>query len=538
MYSIPFLSRMKTQFILILSVFISNFATAQGVQAPFEATLLEDDLRRHLTYIASDAMEGRDTGSEGQKKVGNYIVDHFKAIGLSAIVPNGGMPSYYQNFNLYKTGWKEAYVKINDKKKVFFRDFYPTGLVNIPVEKTIETVFVGYGIKTETHDDYKHLDIKGKAVVFVEGEPKNEKMEYIYSKSSVSMWIDASGTKRKQQLAAELGALCSFEISLANTEKFKTLNAERKAILSRFNRMALEKNTSAESVSFHPSFVISKSMAADILGVSLKKIEAYLKRPFSSKKLNTAKTSIAVKSERGQDLLETANILGFLEGTDKKDEVIVVTAHYDHVGVDEKGQIYNGADDDGSGTCAVLELAEAFAKAKAAGVGPRRSLLFMLVTGEEKGLLGSQYYADIDPVIPLDKIMCDLNIDMIGRVDKKHKDNPNYVYLIGSDKLSSELHQISEQSNAESIGFELDYEFNNTNDPNRFYYRSDHYNFAKNNIPVVFYFTGVHEDYHKPTDDVEKIMFPKYNQIVKLIFHTVWALSNRDNRIVVDSHKP
>jgi Zn-dependent M28 family amino/carboxypeptidase len=160
------------------------------------------------------------------------------------------------------------------------------------------------------------------------------------------------------------------------------------------------------------------------------------------------------------------------------------------------------------------------------------------VTGEEKGLLGSKYYTDINPIIPLDKTVCDLNIDMIGRIDKKHETNENYVYLIGSDKLSSELHNISENVNKETINFDLDYEFNDPKDPNRFYYRSDHYNFAKNKIPVIFYFTGVHEDYHKPGDDVEKILFSKYSKITQLVFATSWELANRNDRIIVDSNKP
>jgi Zn-dependent M28 family amino/carboxypeptidase len=299
--------------------------------------------------------------------------------------------------------------------------------------------------------------------------------------------------------------------------------------------MALEKSN-AEKTTPSPAFVISKNMAADMIGISEKNLLKYLEG--KKIKFPKDKTNISVKSERGQDLIETANIMGFIEGTDKKDEVVVLTAHYDHVGIDDKGQIYNGADDDGSGTCAILELAQAYSIAKANGHGPRRSILFMTVTGEEKGLLGSKYYTDVAPVIPLDKTIVDLNIDMIGRVDKKHESNPNYVYVIGSDKLSSELHRISEDANKNSINFELDYEFNSPTDPNKFYYRSDHYNFAKNKIPVIFYFTGVHEDYHKPGDDVEKILFEKYSSIVKLVFNTSWELANRDNKIVVDSNKP
>jgi Zn-dependent M28 family amino/carboxypeptidase len=255
-------------------------------------------------------------------------------------------------------------------------------------------------------------------------------------------------------------------------------------------------------------------------------------------KISSPKSKVTVQLRRGDVPVETMNVMGFLEGTDKKEEVIVISAHFDHVGKDAKGNIYNGADDDGSGTCAVLELAEAFVKAKEAGNGPRRSILFLWVTGEEKGLLGSKYFTDVAPTVPLENIVCNLNIDMIGRVDKEHEENEKYVYLIGSDKLSSELHTLSEAANKQSVNYALDYTFNDPKDPNRFYYRSDHYNFAKKGIPVIFYFTGVHADYHQPGDDVEKIMFPKYQDIVRLVFHTGWEVSNRDKRIVVDSNKP
>jgi Zn-dependent M28 family amino/carboxypeptidase len=171
--------------------------------------------------------------------------------------------------------------------------------------------------------------------------------------------------------------------------------------------------------------------------------------------------------------------------------------------------------------------------AKKEGHGPKRSMLFMTVSGEEKGLLGSEYYAD-NPVFPLENTVVDLNIDMIGRIDENHAPDSNYVYIIGSDKLSTELHALSEETNKTYAGIEFDYTYNDENDPNRFYYRSDHYNFAKNNIPVIFYFTGVHEDYHQPTDTVDKIMFQKMEKIARLIFHTAWEIANRDERLKVD----
>jgi Zn-dependent M28 family amino/carboxypeptidase len=225
-----------------------------------------------------------------------------------------------------------------------------------------------------------------------------------------------------------------------------------------------------------------------------------------------------------------------MEGTDKKDEVLVISAHLDHIGISANGEINNGADDDGSGTVSIIEIAEAFSKAKTDGKGPRRSILFLNVTGEEKGLFGSEYYSE-NPLLPLANTVADLNIDMIGRVDDAHKNDPKYVYVIGADKLSSELHTISEEANKKYVNYKLDYTFNDAKDPNRFYYRSDHYNFAKKNIPVIFYFTGVHEDYHRPGDDVEKIMFDKQAPIVKLVFYTAWELANREERIKVDSHK-
>ena len=222
------------------------------------------------------------------------------------------------------------------------------------------------------------------------------------------------------------------------------------------------------------------------------------------------------------------NVLGYIEGSDLKDELLIITAHYDHLGKHDS-LIFNGADDDASGVSAALEIAEAFMLAKKEGNGPRRSILIMPVSGEEKGLLGSRYYTD-NPIYPLENTVANLNIDMIGRLDDWHN-NGNYVYLIGSDRLSYDLHDLNEKINNEYIGIDLDYRFNDKDDPNRYYYRSDHYNFAKNNIPVIFYFNGVHEDYHKPSDTIEKLDFDKINTITKLIFLTAWEIANRDDTI-------
>lgn len=235
---------------------------------------------------------------------------------------------------------------------------------------------------------------------------------------------------------------------------------------------------------------------------------------------------------RSGKLKDSENVLAYIEGSEKSEEIIVISAHLDHVGV-EKGAIYNGADDDGSGTVAILEIAEAFQRAQMEGNGPKRSILFLHVTGEEKGLLGSRYYTE-NPIFPLANTIANLNIDMIGRIDERHLENPNYIYLIGSDKLSSELHVISEETNKKYIQMDLDYKYNDDNDPNRFYYRSDHYNFAKVNIPIIFYFNGTHKDYHRPTDTPDKINYELLESRTRLIFHTAWELANREDRIIAD----
>jgi Zn-dependent M28 family amino/carboxypeptidase len=237
----------------------------------------------------------------------------------------------------------------------------------------------------------------------------------------------------------------------------------------------------------------------------------------------------------GSGIKDSENVIAYIKGSEKPEEVIVISAHLDHIGIERDGDINNGADDDGSGTVAILEIAEAFKAAEKAGNGPKRTIVFLHVTGEEIGLYGSRYYVDEDPIFPLANTVANLNIDMIGRVDPKHEDSgKNYLYLIGSDKLSKELHYVSEEVNKKFFNLEFDYTYNDDNDPNRFYYRSDHYNFAKNNIPVIFYFNGTHADYHRPSDTPDKINYDFLETRSKLIFHTAWEIANREERLKLD----
>ena len=235
------------------------------------------------------------------------------------------------------------------------------------------------------------------------------------------------------------------------------------------------------------------------------------------------------------DWVKTENVAAIIEGSTYPNEYIVLTAHLDHVGV-ENGEIFNGADDDGSGSMALLEIAEAFKLAELDGNRPKRSIVILHVSAEEKGLLGSKYYTD-NPLYPLDETITNLNVDMIGRTDPtRNSNNDEYIYLIGTDRLSTMLHETSEKVNYKTVNLELDYRFNAWDDPNRFYERSDHWHFAKNNIPVIFYFSGTHEDYHQPTDTAEKIRYDLLTKRTRLIFHTAWEIANMDERIEVDQN--
>lgn len=228
------------------------------------------------------------------------------------------------------------------------------------------------------------------------------------------------------------------------------------------------------------------------------------------------------------------NVVAYIEGSEHPEEVVIVSGHLDHLGTSE-GVTYFGADDNASGTAALMEMAKAFALAKKDGYGPKRSILFLHLTAEESGLLGSNYYVT-HPIYALENTVVDLNIDMIGRVDKiyQEKQEENYIYIIGADRLSTKLHYISEAANAEFTNLVLDYKYNDESDHNRYYFRSDHYNFAYKNIPVIFYFNGDHVDYHQPTDTPDKINYPLLQKRTQLIFSTAWYLANSEERLVAD----
>jgi hypothetical protein len=519
---------------------VSDAERLREAAPKYAATITAADLSKHLHVLASDEYEGRDTGEKGQKMAAEYIAREFREDGLAGPVKNNGTSPYYQTFDLEKSQWGEGYITVGKQKFMMGQDFYVLGPSPFQAEQATEVVFAGYGIDSDTYSDYANLDVTGKTVVVLAGEPKGGNGMYLVSGTDkTSDWGNDFRTKRNA--ATKRGAKSVLIVTGTTADEFNSLTQRYKNYMSRPSLGLKNNGTQANSASMY----ISPRLGAALLGTTPAKMLAYANAVTKAGKPTpgtfTAAKDVKIKTERISTPLPTENVLGFIEGTDKKDEVIVVTAHYDHVGVDstlQGDQIYNGANDDGSGTVAVIELAEAFAQAKREGNGPRRSVLFMAVTAEEKGLLGSEYYSN-NPIFPLENTVANVNIDMIGRMDFDYEkvNDSNYIYVIGADKLSSELHQINEEVNQKHVGLKLDYKYNDENDPNRFYYRSDHYNFAKHGIPIIFYFNGVHADYHQPSDSVDKIIFESAEKVARLAFHVTWELANRDNRIVVDSNK-
>ena len=497
--------RILTLLILLLGSF--NIKAQDSIATSYASSINTEDLQKHLYILASDSLEGRETGKKGQKLAADYISRHFQSIGIP---PYNG-ETYYQEFPLLNQKLEESTLSINSEVE-YLKNYY-----TLPYFGSVDIEFnemhcVGFGWDEITCSDYRYIDVKDRVVLILSPDLLNDTKEI----ENIKLLDWNYQLQKAYDHGAKAVVFVGGDINKKLNRYAQYFTKEKRSVLIEQPKFKL------------PFLFVDQSELPNIIGLSIKKLKKKVKKcKYASFNVDGRFTTKVSSS-----LLKGENVLGYLEGRDLKDELLVITAHYDHIGIHE-GEVHNGADDDGSGTVAILELAEAFAKAKAEGNGPRRSILFMPVAGEEMGLLGSSYYTE-NPVFPLEKTIADLNIDMIGRMDENHEGNPDYVYLIGADKLSSELHHISEEANTYYTQLELDYTFNEPNDPNRFYYRSDHYNFAKNNIPVIFYFNGVHADYHKATDTVEKIHFGKISTISKLIFHTAWTLVNQDKRIEVD----
>ena len=469
----------------------------------FAKTITAEDLKKQLTVIASADMEGRETATEGQRKAAAYIENYFKSLGLK---PGNGN-SYQQFYPVYRDTVTASKLVINNQELTVGKDYSVTAANYNASQFFGDVVYINFDDTTWKNS---RIQVAGKLVMFKfkglqGGAPAGRQFGNV-----LSLWVNQVMSR---------GALAALVVQ-------DVFPLDKPA--ERLGNMTETMYPTRQSINY---FNISAAAAKGILGADAEAFE-------SGKLLcKTYPANVQLDYSEGRINLQSSNVIAVLEGTDKKDEYLFLTGHYDHLGKRDT-VIYYGADDDGSGTVSVMEQADAFVKAKAVGKAPRRSVVFMCVSGEEKGLWGSDYFVN-HPTVPLEKITADLNTDMVGRIDSLYDktDTVNYVYVVGDDKLSSDLPVITAAAN-KFTNLKLDAKYNDPKDRMRIYFRSDHYNFAKKGVPIIFYFDGLHKDYHRPTDTVDKINFDVMAKRVQLVFYTAWEMANRDNMLVRDKPIP
>jgi len=484
---------MKKIFVFVLTLSTLNgFAQKTAKPNVYAKAITPADLKKHLYIVASADMQGRETATEGQRKAAAYIESEFKSIGLQP----GNKDSYQLFYNVYQDSLTDAALEVNGQSYQLDKDFNAS-INDIPATMRFsEIVFVG----NNATDSLRNANVTGKAVIIVGGLPQG------FRGGPTGIY----GTLLAKGVAAIL--------SVGNYPRTTPTSHKGFQSTSLFRR-----NISPQL------FTVSENVARAILGSDFDNAKS------NSSLLKTYTADILLDVKKTTLTAQSSDVIGVLPGTDLKDEYLVISAHYDHLGV-RNGAIYYGADDDGSGTVSIIQIAQAFAKAKAEGKGPRRSIIFLANSGEEEGLWGSDYYTS-HPTFPLEKTTADLNIDMIGRTDSSRKigDSLNYVYVVGDDKLSTDLRTISEAVNKKYLKMELDYKFNDPNDRQRIYFRSDHYNFAKHGVPIIFYYDGMlGADYHKPTDTPDKINYNLMAKRAQLVFYTAWEMANRNDMLKRD----
>ncbi|TKC13127.1 M28 family peptidase [Pedobacter polaris] len=505
----------------------------------FSETITKERGYSHLSILASDEYEGRETGKKGAWMAADYIKKQFQSFGLTGPVKGGSDP-YFQKVGFASKSLTKSELVVGGQAKTNLKDFY----INLNDAsgkgfkvKAKSILFAGFGISKEGFNEFEGQKVKGKVVmIFASGDP------------TVKNTAPATGGRRAQTSVGSLQSKVKYLTDnkaaaiLVINPGVDNINDRMKAYLSGSSDGLVKKETVKV-----PTVNIGTAVANQILAAANTSLDVVKKQITETLKSASVVINVPVTltAELQTTDLRAENVLGFLEGSDPelKKEVLVITGHYDHIGLvkdpNATDKVNNGADDDGSGTTGVLLLAEAFAKAKADGKGPKRSILFMTVCGEEKGLLGSEWYSE-NPVFPIENTIVNLNTDMIGRTGEEYlgkPDSANYIYSVGSFKLSTELGKLSESINDTYTQMKLDYKYDDPKDTQQIYYRSDHYNFAKLGIPVIFYYDGMLEqDYHRPGDEVSKINFALLAKRAHLTYYTAWELANRPNRPLVDKN--
>ena len=514
-----------------------SLATQRGAD-----NITEAQIRDYLSFIASDALEGRDTPSRGLDTAAQFLAMNMSRWGLK---PAGDDGTFFQKIALSRMAVDKAETRaqMNNQTLTLGDDYIPLSRnADVPAS---QLVFAGTGwlIKSKNIDGFKGIDAKGKiAIVFSppDGLPRRVTRSDLSGRRGED-WMGPAEYAMKQG-AVGIVIVPDFQY-LANWDRNRTRITERgTTTVERFQAASSPQSPGMVAAPRLTNLLFQgeKQNATSIFEA------AYGGQPLEPFVLSAQKTlSITVRVK--SDVAATQNVVGVFEGSDPvlKNEYVALGAHYDHVGVGipmNGDAIYNGADDDGSGTTALLAMAEALSKAS---TRPKRSVLFVWHTGEEKGLWGSRYFTEF-PTIPLEKIVTQINIDMIGRSKKEGDTNPrntglsgpNEIYVIGSKMMSTELGEITDSVNKQYLNLTYDFRYDDPTDPNRFFFRSDHYNYARKGIPIVFFFDGVHEDYHRPGDSPDKIDYQKMENVSRTIYMMLWEIANLATRPKVDKPLP
>jgi hypothetical protein len=513
-------------------------------------TITAARLSEYLHFVASDAMGGRDTPSKGLDDTAKFLADHLARL---KIKPAGDDGTYFQKIELvsFKVDPAKSSLRLGDRVLKFGEDFL-AGTANGSASGALVYAGHGYVIKSKNINAYQGIDVRDKIVIAAAGVlPRGVARGELRGRAGEGDWEDAESYARKNGAKGLIRIPRNFE----RTWRFGRFAADRVNYqVARF--MAAGGSPSGASVgvggasgelpAILPSaallealFAGEKRAGADVLkGIS----EGDAGEPFSLDPKKRAEFTVSVASQKAM----TQNVVGVLEGSDPvlKNEYVAIGAHYDHVGTGQPvdgDAIYNGADDDGSGTVGVLAIAEALA----GGARPKRSVLFVWHCAEEKGLWGSDYFTRF-PTVPLKQVVAQLNMDMIGRSKKESEasdanrelSGANEVYVIGSKMMSTELGDLSERVNRAYLNLNFNYKYDDPADPNRFFFRSDHFNYARRGVPIIFYFDGVHQDYHRPSDSPDKIDYQKMEKIARTVFVTALELANAPTRPRVDKQLP
>lgn len=468
------------------------------------------ELKEHVNFLASDECEGRETGSNGQKLAANYIREYFKSCNLTGSLP--GVDNYFQSFDLFEQKIDSVIVQSNHAKLRYGIDFR-FGSMKEKFSGSLDTefVFVGFGLKS----DYEGLDVKGKIAIYFEGVPQQQKKKSD-KKRMQGLYIF---TEEKLNIAKSFGALGGIQIR--KNENLLNRIMEMLGPLSKSKMSFRKKNGATAGNEFSSDIMISHKTAARLIGLTTKELDKVYEKLTKGKRLqDNYSGNIQIQAYRSINTVSTENILAYCEGSENKDEVIVMIAHYDHLGKTDT-DIFHGADDNATGVAALLEIAEAFSLAKKNGKGPNKSILFIAVSAEEKGLLGSEYYINNPPNSLENTSLC-INMDMLGRSDSKHSENTNYVYVYTSESEQSDLYNDCKIAENVVNSLRPEYQFKEQYQTQG---RSDHMSFENQGIPIIYYYTGTHKDYHRPSDTVDKINFENLTEISQLIFATAWEFA-------------